>query len=58
MHDRRSELSDGEFLDQVSAIQRERELAVEADAEQLTRDIARQIPPRESVIAGPSTRLE
>jgi hypothetical protein len=58
LHDRRSELSDGEYLEQVSAIQRERELAVAADAEQLTRDIARQIPPRESVIAGPSTRLE
>ncbi|OCR26725.1 hypothetical protein AFK24_02095 [Pseudomonas syringae] len=58
LHDRRSELSDGEYLERVSAIQRERELAVSADAEQLTQDIARQIPPRESVIAGPSTRLE
>ncbi|WP_426119924.1 NEL-type E3 ubiquitin ligase domain-containing protein, partial [Pseudomonas sp. DSP3-2-2] len=54
LHDRRSELSDGEYLEQVAAIQRERQFEVEADAIRLTEDIARQITRRESVAAGPS----
>ena len=58
LHERRSELSDGEYLEQVTAIHRERESAVEAAAIRLTQDIARQTPRRESVTAGPSNGSE
>ena len=51
--ERRGELSDGEYIQQVSVIQHERERAAEAYAVRLTEDIARQIARNEG--PGPSS---